>query len=137
MSAPALQQLKVIPIFADLPLEALQALSELATPAEVQPGHVLVEPGYAGSGVFLIESGRVEVDVETGRRIELGPGAFFGELSLLTERPRTARVRALTEVKLLAIGRHDFLHLLQSQPTIALAMLRTLAERLADAQDAV
>lgn len=131
----ASDHLAEIPFFSGLPDSALEAVAELATPAEVQAGHVLVEHGQAGSGVFLIEAGEVEVDLGGGKCVQLGPGAFFGELSLLTDRPRTARVQALTPTRLLAIGRQDFTKLLETQPALALAMLKTLAERLIDAQD--
>ena len=87
--------------------------------------------------MFLIEAGRVEVDLDGSRKVELGPGEFFGELSLLTDRYRTARVHALTEVSGLAIGRHEFEELVETQPGLGLAMLRVLAARLAEAQEPV
>jgi CRP-like cAMP-binding protein len=131
---PTPERLQGIPFFADLPADSLEAVAALASEVTVPPGHVLVERGFPGSGMFLIEAGMVEVDLGPDRHVELGPGAFFGELSLLTERQRTARVHALTQVRCLAIGRVDFIRLLESQPGIGLAMLKTLAERLAEAQ---
>ncbi|HET9250443.1 MAG TPA: cyclic nucleotide-binding domain-containing protein, partial [Actinomycetota bacterium] len=59
-----------------------------------------------------------------------GPGEFFGELALLTDHPRNARVRAKTPVKCLAISRSDFQKLLEEEPEIAVAMLPTLAQRI-------
>ena len=67
---------------------------------------------------------------------ELGPGEFVGELSLLVDDiPRAVRVRAETPVRVLAINRADFLALLESQPRIAMAMLRVVATRLAQMLD--
>ncbi|MEX0698239.1 MAG: cyclic nucleotide-binding domain-containing protein [Acidimicrobiia bacterium] len=137
MSNAGPDQLRLIPLFTDLPSETLAAIASLATPFTVRAGHVLVERGQAGSGIFLIEAGRVEVDLDGGRKIELGPGAFFGELSLLTDRHRTARVHAVTEVEGLAIGRRDFEELVETQPRLASAMLKVLAARLAEAQEHV
>jgi CRP-like cAMP-binding protein len=82
--------------------------------------------------MFLLESGRVEVELSGGRRVELGPGEFFGELSLLTDRDRTARVQALTEVTCVALDRDDFARLLDTHPRLAVAMLGVLADRLAE-----
>jgi CRP-like cAMP-binding protein len=75
----------------------------------------------------------VIVDLPGGRTLKRGRGEFFGELALLGGGPRTARVRAATEVRCLAIGRRDFAQLLESEPRIAVAMLPVLARRLADA----
>lgn len=130
-------QLRDIPLFTELPVETLDAISSLAAPFTVRVGHVLVERGQSGSGMFLIQAGRVEVDLDNGRKIELGPGEFFGELSLLTDRLRTARVHAVTEVTGLAVGRREFARLVETQPHLAAAMLKVLATRLAEAQEHV
>ena len=98
---------------------------------EASAGQVLVEARTAGSGMFVVEEGSVVVERE-GRTIELGAGQFFGELALLTDTQRTARVRAKTYARLLAIGRDQFRELLESEPKIALAMLEVLAKRLAN-----
>jgi CRP-like cAMP-binding protein len=128
------RHLESIPFFSGLDDEALDAIAALATSVEVAAGHVLAERGFPGSGMFIITSGAAEVDLGGDRRIELGPGDFFGETALLTDRPRTARVHARTDATLLALSRRDFLDLLRSQSSIAIAMLTVLAERLADAQ---
>jgi len=134
MTSTESEHLRDISFLAELTPEALRAVADLATEVQVPPGHLLVERGQAGSGMFLLEEGTVEVDLGEGRRLELGPGEFFGELSLLTDRHRTARVHALTGVKCLAISRIDFLNLIQNEPSMSLAMLRSLAERLIEAQ---
>ena len=137
MTSVGPDQLRRIPLLAELSGETLSAIASLATPFTVRPGHVLVERGHPGSGMFLIEAGNVEVDLDGNRKVELGPGQFFGELSLLTDRYRTARVHAVTEVTGLAIGRREFEELVETQPGLGLAMLRVLAGRLAEAQEPV
>jgi CRP-like cAMP-binding protein len=61
----------------------------------------------------------------------IGPGEFVGELALLTDMPRLARVRAATPVRALAINRSAFAALLEEEPRIAVVMLPVLARRLA------
>jgi CRP-like cAMP-binding protein len=75
---------------------------------EVPAGRVIIEFGQTGSGLFVITSGTVIVDAPEGTR-ELGPGESFGEIALETDGgARTARVRAKTDVKLVAIDRVEF-----------------------------
>lgn len=125
--------LRAVPLFADLPERSLRRVLRAATEFEAAPGHVLVEARHEGSGFFIIEEGTVVVEAGS-TRLEKGPGEFFGELALLTAQAvRTARVRAKTRVRCLAIGRYDFRRLLEEEPKIAVHMLEALATRLAEA----
>jgi CRP-like cAMP-binding protein len=130
MSDSDADRLRAIPMFAGVDDEHLARIAEAASPFEVGAGHVLAEHGQPGSGMFVIVEGTVEVDVPGGSRVTLGPGEFFGELSLLADSERSARVRAATPVRGLAIDRAAFLGLLEDEPRIALAMLPVLARRL-------
>jgi voltage-gated potassium channel len=123
------EKLRSIPLFATLGDRALGRIAELATEFEEPAGWVLVEVGQPGSGMFVLEEGTVVVEPPDGRTWELGPGDFFGELAILTDHPRSARVRAKTPVRCLAISRTDFAKLLEEEPGIAVAMLPKLAER--------
>jgi CRP-like cAMP-binding protein len=81
--------------------------------------------------MFVVLEGNVSVEWPGGA-VELGPGAFVGELTVLVpDVRRVARVRAATPVRCLAIAREDATELIESEPTVALAMLRELARRLA------
>lgn len=132
--APSTDQfanLRAVPLFAELPDEALARVARSATEFEAAEGHVLVQPNMAGAGLFIIEEGSVTVDAH-GKTLELGPGEFFGELALLDEgATHSARVCAATPLKCLAIGRSDFEDLLANEPLLAIAMLKTVARRLA------
>jgi CRP/FNR family transcriptional regulator len=126
-------RLREIPLFAGFSDEALGRVAELATEIEVPAGTVLAMADDPGSGMFVVEEGRVAVEGRGGFQRELGPGEFFGELTLLVpEAHRVARVRATSDVRCLAIRRDDFTALLEEEPALALAMLRTLARRLVD-----
>ncbi len=122
--------LQTIPLFAALSEATRMRIVEIAGELEASAGQVLVQPGTEGSGMFVVEEGTVVVERD-GKHIELGAGQFFGELALLTDTKRTARVRALTDSRLLAIGRDEFKVLLESEPGLALNMLEVLAQRLA------
>jgi CRP-like cAMP-binding protein len=127
------ERLRELPLFAELSDESLRALAQIATEVEVPAGQVLIRPYDPGLGMFVVEAGKVVVELHHGREVELGPGEFFGELALLVpEGVRAARVRAETDLRCLAIGRDDFARLLEEEPRIAVAMLPVLARRLSD-----
>src|SRR5215468_11906802 len=63
----------------------------------------------------------------------LGAGDIFGEMSMIDEKPRSATVTAVTETVVSALRRDDFFHSLQTDPTVALALLKVLFERLREA----
>jgi CRP-like cAMP-binding protein len=125
-----IEKLRTIPLLAGLSDQALKRISELSNEFEAPAGWVLVEVGQPGSGMFVLEEGTVEVQTPDGRRWELGAGEFFGELALLTDHKRNARIRAKTPVRCLAISRADFSKLLHEEPEIAVAMLPKLAQRI-------
>ena len=125
-------ELREIPLFAGVSDAGLDRIAMCAGHVEAQPGQVLALPGDAGSGMFVILEGKVSVDARGGT-FELGPGDFFGELALLNpDAERVARVRAVTDVRAIGIPRAEALELIETEPTVALAMLRELARRLAD-----
>jgi CRP-like cAMP-binding protein len=132
MGDDAITALRAIPLFAGLDESALADLAGTMTWFEAPAGSVLIEVGQPGAGLFVIGEGEVEIELP-GRPIMRGPGTFVGEVALLTDRPRTARVRAKTDARCWALARKDFARLLEDRPTIAVRMLPVLAEKLADA----
>jgi CRP-like cAMP-binding protein len=128
-----LPKLRAIPIFADLDDDALARVGAVVTEFEAPAGHVLTQPGQEGSGMFVLEEGTVAVEVPRHGTLTLGPGEFFGELAILANGvTRTARVRATSQVRCLAVARRDFRAILEAEPDIAVAMLPVLARRIAD-----
>jgi CRP-like cAMP-binding protein len=129
------EDLRALPLFSGMSDVGLERLSTRAGELEGAPGQVLALSGDPGSGMFVILDGEVTVEAH-GASYSLGPGNFFGELSLLNpETERVARVRAATDVRCIAVPRDDALALIESEPAFALAMLRELARRLADVMD--
>lgn len=129
---PRIERLRGISLFGCLDDTALSRLATAATDVELPAGHVLIQPGNEGSGLFVVEEGTAHVELP-GRTVECGPGEFVGELALLAEGVmHTVRVRAATPMRCLAISRESFDALLADEPRIAVAMLPVLARRLAE-----
>ena len=121
-----------VPVFAGLSRRSLERVARIAKDVELRSGQVLIEPRAKGSGMFVLLEGAVTVGTRGKRSRELGPGDIVGELALLTtDAQRTARVRATTPIRCLAISRGDFRRILTDEPKVAIQVLETVASRLA------
>ena len=123
-----------IPLFARLKKGHVEKLAKRCHELNYSPGETIVEQGKVGVGLFILVKGQVEVSRshEDGTSIHLQnlePPSFFGELSLLDDQPRTATVRAVPASTCLAINKLDFLDELNSDPEMAVEMLKDLASR--------
>ena len=113
------ERLRALALFADLDGEELDRLAACTSELEAPAGQALIERGKPGSGIFVLEEGHAVVEAPEGHR-DLGPGDVFGERALLGEDvQRTARVRAKTDVRCLAIGRVELEQLLIEDPRFA------------------
>ena len=125
-----LELLHGISIFRPLPSPVLEGLAHAMLPLHVEAGREIVREGEAGDRFYVIASGEVEV-VKDGEVINHeGPGEFFGEISLLRDVPRTATVRARTEVELRALERDDFIAAVTGHAASAEAADSVVATRL-------
>ena len=130
-------ELRSLPPLAGMSSEGLARVAGCAAELEADAGQVLALQDDPGSGMYLIREGTVAVELRSGT-LELGAGDFFGELALLVEDgARVARVRATSPVRCISIPREDFLELVENEPSFAVALLRELARRLAEARAAV
>ena len=133
MSDDHLDRLRAVSMFAELPEDALARVAQCATEVEIEAGHVLIQPGQEGAGLFVLLEGTAAVELPGASTIECSTGEFLGELSMLAPGVvHTARVRATTAVRCLAISRADFEQLLDEEPRVAVGMLPVLARRLAE-----
>jgi MFS family permease len=96
--------LAAIPIFQPLPLQTLERLASQLGELRLPAGTLILRQGDPGDRFYVIAEGEVEIE---GRRH--GPGAFFGEIALLKDVPRTATVAAATDVRLLTLEREEFI----------------------------
>lgn len=122
--------LKSIPLFGDLPKKDLRKLVGLTTPLTISAGRKLVSQGDVGREAVIIESGRASVSSNGVEIAELGPGDFFGEMSLITDMPRNADVEALTDMEVLVMSSSEFSSMLDANPRVATTILRTVVQRL-------
>jgi len=104
-----LDLLRSIPIFTPLSAPVLESLASQLVLVAVPAGEAIVEQGDHGDRFYAIDSGEVEVSVDGKVQATQGPGDHFGEIALLRDVPRTATVRAKTDVELYALERDDFL----------------------------
>jgi CRP-like cAMP-binding protein len=123
-------------LFDGLDNEAMERIAAVAVEVEFPADHVIARQGEIGTGFFVIASGRARVVRDGETLATLGPGDFFGELSVLDGRPRVAQVVADGPTTCLALASWDLEALLLEDPKISLALLRGLAGRLRDVTEA-
>jgi CRP/FNR family cyclic AMP-dependent transcriptional regulator len=130
--------LKSVPFFTQLNDEELEVARSLAIEKSYPRNAVVLTEGEQGDSLFMIEAGRVKVFIgdEDGREIILkilGPGQFFGEMSMVDQQPRSASVTTLEPATFLILSHASFEAAVQKKPRIANLVLRVLAQRLRDA----
>ncbi len=127
--------LALSPLFQKIGQKERLKLIERFELREAEPGEVIVKEGDMGDSMFLIKSGRVEVTtinpIDKSRTIlaRLESGEFFGEVSLIKQKPRTASVTALTPVELMEIMRDSFEEIAAEHPEMKQVLEETIEKR--------
>jgi CRP-like cAMP-binding protein len=129
--------LQKVPLFRDLSRRQLDQIARLADEIEAREGKRLATAGETGLELFVIVEGHATVKTRGGRTVRLGPGEFFGEMSLLDGGARSATVEAESDMRLLVVGRREFWSLLGSAPPLVLKIMSSLSRRVRDAEAAV
>jgi len=120
------------PVFAELPPATLEHLIARLELRDLFNGQEVFREGDAGTTMFVISEGEVEVQAAGQELATLGPGAFFGEIALVTDLPRSATVRAKGRVELLALDREVVREAAVASPEIVTALLHFMRDRLVD-----
>lgn len=128
-----LDHLAQVPMFTACSKKDLQTIGKASDEVTVSAGKVLVEEGSPGHEFFLILDGSATVS-RNGRKVaSLGAGQFFGEMALLDRGPRSATVKADTDMTVLVLGQREFAGVLDEVPGIARKLLQSMAGRLREA----
>ena len=123
--------LRAISLFKPLPASTIDQLASSLIPVHATAGTEIVREGESGDRFYVLGSGEVDVLSEGRDLASLGPGDYFGEIALLRDVPRTATVRAKTDVELYALDRDEFLSAVTGHPASAEAADAVVASRLA------
>src|SRR5215207_7759754 len=129
-----LDELRQVPLLADLSEEDLEQLYRMAETVSIPAGELVLREGDPGDSLFVVLDGQLEVTKRQGRQDVLlavyKPGQFFGEMALLEQAPRSASVRTLRESRLLVISQAAFQTLLSCSASAPLNILHTVTSRL-------
>jgi CRP/FNR family transcriptional regulator len=123
-------QLKNVWIFSQLEKSDLDRMAKVVVPRTYSAGDNIVEEGGQAVAFYVIIKGKVEIKKRGESLATLGAGDSFGEMSLLDGLPRATTVAAQEDTECLVMTRWDFNAELQTNPTIALAMLPILSKRI-------
>ncbi len=126
-------RLQGVPMFAGMSQKDLARIWELVKIVQHDAGHRVVAEGHSGVGFHLILSGEAVVE-RKGKKFPLGPGTFFGEMSLIDGGPRTATVTTVTPVVAATLSAWEFKTIVKKNPEMAWNLLVHLTGRLRSEQ---
>src|SRR5580765_6912596 len=127
-----IELLKHAPLFAHCSKKELAQVALLADEIDMPDGKVLTKQGDPGREFFVLIEGTADVR-RNGRKVnEMGSGDFFGEIALVSDRPRTATVTTTSPTRLLVITDRGFRELIRKSPSIQDKVLTALAARIDD-----
>ena len=134
-------ELREVPLFSEMDEQEVAGIRSIMEELKFKPGQVIIREGELGDLFYVITEGHAEVLIRdaNGSDVSLheaGPGDFFGELSMLTSEPRSARVRAVEHLTTLALERDEFFEFLRTHTHAAIDVMVELGGRLRE-NDAV
>src|SRR5262245_42997533 len=131
-----IQFLKTVTFFNELSHRQLKSVSDIAFERKYEADELIFEEEQPGAALFLILEGRVAIEVRrethTTTLAILERGAFFGEMALIDEAPRSANARSLERTHTLALYRNDLSQLVDRDPQTACQIYRALASMIGD-----
>jgi CRP-like cAMP-binding protein len=122
--------LKRVPLFAGCSKAELREVALSTDEIDLRDGHVLTREGRPGREFFILVEGTANVTQDGNEIAELKQGDWFGEIALLTHRPRTATVTATSPVRVLVLTDRAFRRVVETMPRIALKVLASVGQRL-------
>ncbi len=129
-----LERLRSVPLFEGLSDKELKDVIGQTRVIEHDADREIIEEGHGSAGFHLILEGSVTVLQNGGVRRTLGPGDYFGEISLIDGKPRSATIRTDAPVRTLSLTAWSFAPLLDAHPSLARKMLLGLCGHLRAAE---
>lgn len=117
-------------LFSGVSKRALKAIASQARVVNHEQGKDITEEGGGGTGFHLIQSGTASVTVQGKSKPGLGPGDYFGEISLIDGLPRSATVTATSPMQTISLSTWSFLPILDEEPEVSKAILKVMCARL-------
>ncbi len=134
-----IRTLQQIPMFRDLEVSKLKLMAFAGQRITYRMEEALFEEGAISDAVYIILAGEVDVlrsgDAGDVLLARIGENGLIGEMGVLCDKQRTAKVVARTDVEALRIDRMTFMHIVQQVPQLAMAIIRELINRIENAND--
>jgi CRP-like cAMP-binding protein len=132
-----IERIRSVPLFSDFGDKELQRVAAIAKEVKFPAGKVIAKQGESGVGFHMITDGEATVSVDGVEHARLGPGTYFGEISLIDGGQRSATVSAATDLKTVSLTSWDFNVLLDQFPELARGLLIQLCRRLRDVEKSI
>lgn len=133
----AIERIRSAPLFSQFGDKELQRVAAIAKEVEFPAGKVIAKQGETGVGFHMIAEGEAKVSVDGVEHARLGPGSYFGEISLIDGGPRSATVTAATDLKTISLTSWDFNALLDQFPELSRSLLTQLCRRLRTVEQSI
>jgi CRP-like cAMP-binding protein len=134
MAKPTPDLLRNVPLFSALDDSELESLADEFNERRFSPGDSIALEGEGGLMFFVVESGEASVEVQGEEVGKLGAGDYFGEIALIDRRPRTATVKAVSDLRTFGLPVFVFRPFVESRPQVAWKLLEAMADRLEAAE---
>ena len=122
--------LEKVPLFRGCSAEVVERLADATAEFDFAADQPIVQQGQVGNGLYIVVSGGARIVAGSDELARIGPGDFFGELSVIDQRPRAASAYAIDQTVCLALASWDLVAVLEKDPQLAMNLLQELAGRL-------
>ena len=127
---PKLEALSRVPLFARCTRRELEFIAREGDEVDVKAGKTLIRQGRPGDSFYIQLAGQSEVEVDGKKRRVLGPGDFFGEISMVDRGAGTATVTTITDGRLFVMSHSQFRDAVKANDALMVKVLLVMGERL-------
>lgn len=131
------KMLSAIPSFSGLDKKDLEAIADVGREVTFEVGKTVLKEGEPGLSFLLILEGKAEVRRKGKRIATVGPGGFFGEMTVIDDKPRSADVVAIEPTKCFGVTAWSFTTMLRRNPSVAIEIIRELVRRLRQVEESL